>query len=415
MTERPYQLHSFDLDAEASLDETIVPQPGAAVDLTMEPATIFLTGITGFVGAFLARDLLEQTDAMLYCLVRANDAEHGNERIRQNLERYHLWREAYAHHVLPVVGDLKLPLFGLSPEQFVELAHKVDSIYHCGSKLSYVAPYEFLRAANVGGTQEALRLATMGKPKPVHYVSSLGIFLAYQIPEGGQESDELDASKCPDVGYFQTKYVAERVVRIARSRGIPVTIHRIGLIVGDSQSGVSNSDDFVARMLIGSIEAGVSPDVRNSMDMTPVDYVSAAMVYLSRQQEALGKVFHLLNPHAIQWSTIFDLVAQAGYPTDKLAFNQWVEAVEENGNPDTNPLYPLLPFFHINFARRMLGVSDAHYYALGTAQTQKALAASTLRCPPVDKALMDIYLARLVSSNRLRQPVATANETPAAN
>jgi thioester reductase-like protein len=397
---------SFDLDAEATLDPDIVPQPGAAIDLSAEPGVIFLTGITGFVGAFLTCELLDQTQATIYCLVRATSLEHGHERIRQNLERYGLWRAEYAPRLVPVLGDLKLPLLGLSPETFRALADRVDSIYHCGSKLSYVAPYEFLKAANVGGTQETLRLATQGKPKPVHYVSSLGIFLAYRIPEGGQEEDELDASKCPDVGYFQTKYVAERVVRIARSRGIPVTIHRIGLIVGDSRSGVSNVDDFVARMLIGCIEAGFSPDVQNLMDMTPVDYVAAAMVYLSRQPLSLGKVFHLLNPQPIQWSTIFDFVSKAGYPTQKRPFNEWVEAIEEHGSRDTNPLYPLLPFFHIGFARRMLGVSDSHFYLLGTAATQRALAASGFKCSPVDGALIDVYLSHLVSSNRLQGPAA---------
>jgi len=396
-------MNPADLDADAVLDPTIVPLD-QRVDFTAEPKIIFLTGITGFVGAFLTHELLKTTSATIYALVRAHDAENAMQRIYDNLAQYNLWQDAYNGRIVPVIGDLKLPLFGLTPEAFAALAATVDSVYHCGSKLSYVAPYEFLRAANVGGTQEALRLATTTKAKPFHFVSSLGILLAYQVPEGGQEDDELDPSKCPDVGYFRTKYVAERVVRIARDRGIPVTIHRIGLIVGDSETGVANFDDFVARMLVGCIQVGYAPDIANSMDMTPVNFVAAAMVHLSRQQESVGKVFHLLNPSPIHWSEIFDMVIEQGYPVEKLPFSEWVEGVEQKADPQKNVLYPLLPFFHIQFARRMLGVADSHFYLLGTAQTQAALQRSGLVCPRIDRELIHTFLKQLAQSGRLEHP-----------
>jgi thioester reductase-like protein len=409
MTDTVVSPHGFDLDARATLDPAIVPL-GDPVDLSAEPNAIYLTGVTGFVGAFLLRELLDSTNATIYCLVRARSEENAVDRIRENLQEYHLWNDAFVQRIVPIVGDLKLPRFGVSDETWQRLSETIDVIYHCGSKLSYVAPYEYLSAANVGGTQEVLRLATLVKTKPVHYVSSLGILLAYQVPEGGGEDDELDQTKCPVVGYFQTKYVSEKVVRIARSRGIPVTIHRIGLIVGDSRTGVSNVDDFVARMIIGCIQAGFSPNIHKAMDMTPVDYVSRAIVYLSRRQSSLGKLFHTLNPHPIHWADIFDMVADAGYPTQKLSFNEWVEAIEERANPDNNPLYPLLPFFHINFAARMLGIADdSHYDALGTTTIREGLDGSSIQCPPIDNHLISTFLNEFVRTKRLQAPLNGTN------
>lgn len=400
------QIDGFDFDAEAVLDQAIQPLPEAS-DLSAEPRSIFLTGVTGFVGAFLLHELLRQTSADIYCLVRASSEQNAIARIQNNLEQYLLWNPASVPRIHAVVGDLKLPLLGLTPDAFRNLANKMDVIYHCGSKLSYIAPYEFLKPANVGGTHEVLRLATTTRNKPVHYVSSLGILMAYKELRGGGEDDELDMSKCPDVGYFQSKYVAEKLVRIARDRGISVTIHRIGLIVGDSRTGVSNLDDFVARILIGSIQARLSPDIRNSMDMTPVDFVASAMVYLSRQPQSEGKVFHLLNPNPIHWSEIFDFVSEAGYPMQKLPFHQWVAAIEDHADPDTNPLYPLVPFFHINFARRMLGIDDSHFQALGKLNTQQALSGSDYVCPRVDRQLINTFLTRFVETGRL-YPVTEA-------
>lgn len=401
-------LSNFNLDAEGILDDTIQAH-GPVADLAAPPNNIFLTGVTGFVGAFLMHDLLEGTQANIYTLVRAQGDDHARERIRKNLAQYDLWHDSYMARVVPVPGDLKLPMFGLSPQSFQALAESTDVIYHCGSKLSYVAPYEYLKAANVLGTQEALRLAVTTRLKPLHHVSSLGIILDYQQLRGGQETDPMDASMCPPIGYFQTKYVSELLVRIARERGIPTTIHRIGLVVGDSRTGVSNVDDFVARILVGCIQSGYAPDIHNAMDMTPVNFISAAMLYLSQQNESLGKVFHLLNPNPIHWSDIFDIVIEAGFPVTKLPFNEWVEAVEERANPETNPLYPLLPFFHIGFARRMLGVADSHYSALGTAVAQAGLAPSGLKCPQIDRQVITTFLNRFYQTGRLeRAPVMVA-------
>lgn len=396
---------NLNLDDEAVLSADIQPHP-SPIDLSAAPNNIFLTGATGFVAAYILVELLKQTHARIFALVRADNTEHGMKRLRENLEHYSLWQDHYEKRIVPVVGNLKLPLLGLTPDEFQALAETVDVIYHVGSKISYIAPYEFLKAANVCGTQETLRLATLAKAKPYHFVSSLGILLGYPtpvggVPEGGDEDDPLDVNNCPDVGYFRSKYVAERVVRIARERGIPVTIHRIGLIVGDSQNGCSNEDDFVARILLGCIQAGYGPHITNSMDMTPVDYVAKAIVYLSSRQESLGNVFHLLNPTPITWSNIVDSVIEAGYPMAKLPFQDWIEAIEDYQGETLNPLHPLLPFFHIQFAGRMLGVSNIAYRALGTEKTLTALNGSDIRCPQVNSELIRTYLKQFVKLGRL--------------
>lgn len=394
---------STKLDEKAILPDDIQPYPGT-VDLSAKPKTIFLTGATGFVAAYILSELLKQTDAKIYSLVRAKDEQQGMDRIRKNMEHYWLWEDQWADRIVPVPGDLKYKKLGLSDELFDQIAREADVVYMVGSKLSYIAPYEYLSDANVGGTIETLRLATMHKAKPYHFVSSLGILLNYDVPEGGEENAPLDEKKCPDVGYFQTKYVAERVVRMAGDRGVPVTVHRIGLIVGDSINGRSNEDDFVARIMIGAIHVGYGLDIRHAMDMTPVDYVSKAIVYLCQQNESVGKVFHLLNPKPISWGGIMDTVQEAGYPMVNVPFKEWLEKLEAHADPETNPAYPLMPFFQIEFAARMLGVSDNAYAALGTKATTDALEGSGITCPPVDTDLVRVYLQRFAEAGRIPEP-----------
>ncbi|HEY9669421.1 MAG TPA: SDR family NAD(P)-dependent oxidoreductase, partial [Coleofasciculaceae cyanobacterium] len=185
----------LDLNAEAVLDPAISPD-NAHIAAVAEPTSIFLTGATGFLGAFLLQELLDQTQAEIYCLVRSPDVESAKTRLHNNLQSYDLWHEDYRARIIPVLGDLAQPQLGLSTEQFEQLAHQIDAIYHNGALLNYVYPYSKFKPINVLGTQEVLRLACQTKVKPVHHISSVAVFesSAYY---GKQvtESDDIDRSE----------------------------------------------------------------------------------------------------------------------------------------------------------------------------------------------------------------------------
>eukprot|EP01046_Picozoa_sp_COSAG06_P031263 COSAG06_NODE_3031_length_5940_cov_25.990755_2_plen_129_part_00 len=104
-----------------------------------------------------------------------------------------------------MLGDLSRPLLGLNQDEWTELAVSIDSILHCGADVNLVKPYAALKAPNVLGTQEVLRLAvTQGKfqkkLKPVHYISTNSVFPIGQVLSeaagGGQvtqgEDDPLE-------------------------------------------------------------------------------------------------------------------------------------------------------------------------------------------------------------------------------
>jgi thioester reductase-like protein len=128
---------------------------------------------------------------------------------------------------------------GLSTEQFERMANQIDAIYHNGALLNYVYPYSKFKAINVLGTEEVLRLACTTKVKAVHHISSVAVFesSAY-YGKLVTESDDIDRSEGIYLGYSQSKWVSERLVKIAGDRGLPITIHRPPLVSG-SQSNRS--------------------------------------------------------------------------------------------------------------------------------------------------------------------------------
>jgi amino acid adenylation domain-containing protein/thioester reductase-like protein len=398
-----------DLQAEAVLDPSICPNTPAGVG---EPAAIFLTGATGFLGAFLLSDLLRETQADLYCLVRAPDPEAGKSKLRKTLDAYGLWDDSWQSRIIPVVGDLSAPRLGLSSQEFQDLASRIDIIYHNGAVVSFIDPYERLKAPNVLGTQEVLRLACQGIVKPVHYVSTLGVFASPQYAElpSIEEWDDLEFSEGIDSGYEQSKWVAEKLVIAARSRGLPVAIYRPGRITGHSQTGVANTDDFLCRMIKGCIQLGSVPSFDTALDMTPVDYVSRAIVLLSRQPGSLGKAFHLCNPAPILLSDLVRWIQEFGYPLERKRYGEWRDELMQRVEhcPD-NALHPLLPLFAYRPTEEEDAVLAASVTPVtvsrwDTQQTQAYLADTSLACPPADAEVLENYFNYLIRRGFLIPP-----------
>jgi len=395
-----------DLNAEVVLDPAICPGNAQIAPVT-EPASILLTGATGFLGAFLLHELLEQTQADIYCLVRSPNPESGKMRLQQNLESYDLLNEHFSSRIIPVVGDLSQPQLGLSSEQFHRMASLIDTIYHNGALLSYVYPYSRFKPINVLGTQEIIRLASLIKVKPFHHISSVAVFesSAY-YGKKVTESDQVSHSEGIYLGYSQSKWVSEQLVMLARDRGLPVSIYRPPLVSGHSQTGVWNTDGFLCRMIQGCIQMGsIMADMDLMLDLSPIDYNSRAIVYLSRQQESLGKAFHLQNPHLLHWSKLVDFICSLGYPIDQVSYDDWQVKLSHERH---NPLYPLLPFFRHKWSAEQLTYMELNQQArrpqISCFETLSALAGTTIVCPPLDSKLLDTYFSYFIRSGFLDAP-----------
>lgn len=393
-----HSLKVIDLPAEVVLDDSIYP-PENYTELVLEPTQIFLTGATGFLGAFLLQELLQQTSANIYCLVRAANIQEGNQKIQRNLEQDLVWNKTFKSRIIPILGDLSQPLLGLGESTFYQLASEVDVIYHNGAFVNLIYPYSALKATNVLGTQEVLRLATQVKLKPVHYISTLAIFEsdAYAGKLGIRESDSIEHHQGLNDGYAQSKWVAENLIKIARSRGIPISIYRPGMITGHSKTGVANSNDIMSRLLKSFILLKNAPQMDWLMDLTPVDYISSAIVYVSRQKESLGKIFHLVNSNPLHLSSLIDEINSLGYSIGQISYQDWQkEIIEVVKHLADNSLSPLLPFVVEKIPGKeltYLETSSMASQSFDCQNTLNILAGTSIICPPVNTQLLDVYFS----------------------
>lgn len=311
---------SLDLSADATLDPGVVPIGQVLHRDVIAPRVVFLTGATGFVGAHLLRALLDRTSAEVRCLVRATDTDDGRDRLLQPLRALGC-TDRHVDRLTAVPGDLARPWFGLSEREFDRLAADVDAVFHCGAVVNFALPYARLKAPNVRGTEDVLRLAARGRPKVVHAVSTIGVLSGV----GGPWSEGLAPSRYDGLamGYFQSKWVAERLALEARRRGLPVNIYRLGVVGADSVTGRLGESDLVGPLLQLMATVGMVPDIDVAIDVTPVDFVAAALVAIGTRPDAVGQTFHVANPSPASIAELVTWMTKAGFPVKRVPLAEW--------------------------------------------------------------------------------------------
>ncbi|MFH8655643.1 thioester reductase domain-containing protein [Streptomyces afghaniensis] len=374
-----------DFAAEVHLDEDIRPA-GVISRVAADPDEILLTGATGFLGAFLLRDLMRSTTARVHCLVRGTDQADATRRLHENLAWYQVREDIDPARLSVVVGDLAAERLGLTETEFDDLAARVDVVYHAGATVSWLRPYTELAPGNVGGTREVLRLAAAHRTVPVHYVSTTGVFPA---PGPGAApatvTDPTGPAHLLHNGYLQSKWVAEQVIGLGRSRGLPVSIYRVDVVCGDRVTGACQTKDFVWLSLKGLLEARAVPDsLAGVVHMVPVDYVSAAVVALSRQDTA-NRTFHLYNRQNQTFTEFVGHLRSFGYHLPEVDWDSWSARVRSDRK---NAVVPLLD----SFEGMNAGQGTATYPPIDVSDTEHALLGTGIECPPVDRELFDKYV-----------------------
>ncbi|MGA1284796.1 MAG: thioester reductase domain-containing protein [Prochlorothrix sp.] len=398
------------LPQEAHLDPSIqFHQPLAPT--AHQPQNILLTGATGFLGAFLLESLLTQTQAKIYCLIRGQNPATGRQRLVEHLSFYHIWQPTWGDRIIPVMGDLRQPHLGLSAETWDMLAQTIDTLYHGAAMVNSAVSYDILKPINVLGTQEVLRLASLHQTKPVHFISTMAVFLNPQqsLEQPVLETD-VPAWEGLKGGYKQSKWVAEALVREAQQRGLPACIHRPARIMGDSRTGITgNLADFLCSLLKGCILFGQTPQSDAVINLMPVDYVARAIVHLAQgnltspspEQAPWGKTFNLMNPEFIPWDALSEQIRAVGYKLKPVSQADWMAELQKRvSNPSLDPSHT-----ELYGSLLLLLTSPLNLFApkppISIAQTTAGLAGSGITCPPVDRSLTQQYLTYFQNSGYL--------------
>ncbi|NUM34903.1 MAG: SDR family oxidoreductase [Candidatus Brocadiae bacterium] len=179
-------------------------------------AHFFITGSTGQVGAFVAKELLEKGHR-LSLLVRGPKAQDRIQNVFNTIgvtsSNYEVWE-----------GDLFSLPFPING---------IDCILHSAAELSFdPSQKEKVWHTNFEGTKNILAWAHQSKIPSFHYVSTAYIAGNY---EGTYNEESLDFGQTFRNEYEKSKLFTEKMCReFCQKQGINLAVYRPGIIMGTS-------------------------------------------------------------------------------------------------------------------------------------------------------------------------------------
>jgi nucleoside-diphosphate-sugar epimerase len=320
----------------------------------MSESPILITGATGFIGGFLAGELMKMGRKTILA-VRPQGNINARMRI-DNLLRFLEIEPKY--EPLVISAEIDKPGLGLS-EEFLRILRDVPEVLHCAADTSFAErKRQQVENTNLQGLQNVFDV--LPKCKCFYHMSS-----AYSA--GKQECMVLEELQYPKEfhnPYEESKNEAEKLItELCKEKGISLTIFRPSITYGDSETGKSIrfnalyypvrtllfirdmlKKDFLERSGSRAAELGVSISETGNinlplifpgngyLNLVPINYLIKAVTTIMESGES--GIFHIINPKS-------DTVAQLLHHIEILYSITGLKVAEERVMPD-GPLQMLI-------------------------------------------------------------------------
>jgi len=347
----------------------------------------FLTGFPGFLGSALIERLLARGDGPVACLVQPayrDVAERRAAELIGGFEVDELAATVDSDSIRLYEGDITEPELGLGDA--LEELGAVEELYHLAAVYDLGVDRGLAEAVNVRGTERVLDVAEALEVDRVQYVSTCYVSGRY---DGVFTEDHLEEGQGFNNHYEATKYLAEVAVGRRMADGLPATIYRPAIVVGDSQRGETDKYDgpyYLLRWLLaqprwGSVSISLPGSAEAELNVVPRDFVIDAIAHLSGREDTVGEVYQLCDPAPLTVPQFVDALATAAghrtvtMPAPKSIARSTMNRLAARGVPLEPATVDYLD----------------HPTRYAAPNTRRALEGSGLECPPFES-----YVDRLV-------------------
>lgn len=267
---------------------------------------ILITGATGIVGSQMVKKFLKSGDE-LFCIVRKNKKQSSKERLCSILNISSLPSKCHV-----IEGDITETLCKIDKDSFKFLeSKKIDLMFHCAActkmeEKNSDDSYDI----NIYGTQNVINLTKKLNIDMIHYIST-----AYT------------ANGLSNV-YEKTKSTSEELIRIS---GIPYTISRISIVIGNSNTGeISDFTGYYGLVLSAykiinklGLNTKITLEAKDgaTLNLIPIDWCVKMLALISKK-EAYCDVLNVVHSKALD----VESVSRLGF--NSLGINKNIEFKE---------------------------------------------------------------------------------------
>ena len=363
-----------------------------------------LTGATGLLGSYLLRDLLLR-DIPVAVVVRPNRKQNPRQRIETILCQWDIELGKPLPRPVVLEGDIAQPDLGLDAVNLRWAAEYCSTVINNAASLTFhstSAEGEPWRS-NIEGTRNVLEFCRNTGIRKFHHVSTAYVA---GLRQGKILETELDVGQKFSNDYECSKFQSETLVRQAEFLDEP-TVFRPGIIIGDSQTGLTTTYHgyYAALQLVNTIvrslpanETGLVGGERTRLTLSgnetkylvPVDWVSAVMAHVITHARWHGMTYHLTPKHPVTVRLIRDVLEQSTGFYGATFCGAGERPVDANESE-------VLFYEHIRVYNSYWKMDPE----IDTTNTE--LAAPHLPCPHIDRELL-LKLSRIVIENGFPTP-----------
>lgn len=239
--------------------------------------SVFITGVTGYVGKHLLRYFLSLTNRQIVVCIREKNGMTGKERFNTEIKHHPLFDETIIQKNLINVSVVEKDVNSLNESDIKECS----DIIHCAANVKFNSPFQVLMTENVRALKTLYRLC---KTKKFYYISTC--YVHPKTTEGPYSSSKIPAGLDKTnfiCEYAYTKYLAEQYLYKQKGNIDIIRLSCVGCPIDDLPPMRGGAHLAILEV----IERGTLPDIwipdNFKFSTVPVDMICKSIIDRTKQ------------------------------------------------------------------------------------------------------------------------------------
>lgn len=329
---------------------------------------VLITGAAGFLGIHILYDFLENYDGKIYCLLRGSKAVSAKQRLQAKLFYYFEknYEELFGTRIFVIEGDVtKKDWFNTIENE------SIQTVINCAALVKHFSESTDIEDVNIGGVKNLIEFCKE-KDSMLVQVSTGSVsgtrVNGYPKKDISLNENMLYFGQNIDNKYVYSKFMGERCVLEAMSKGLKCKIMRVGNLAARDTDGEFQIN-FTTNGFMGRLKAylvtGAFPYSAMSMpvEMAPINSTASAILLLAQTPDECC-IFHPYNNHYVPLGDIILQMKRMGYNIKLAENDEFAQALKaaENDPEKAKLLTTMLAYENMDSDKKIEMIKTENEY-----------------------------------------------------